>query len=168
MLLQLEIPMPTVRYAAQLATEAGVTVILNPAPAQELDEPLLGNVSVLTPNETETEVLTGILPDGEESAARAAARLLDKGVSAVVITLGEKGAFFAERSNCGLVPGMAVEAVDTTAAGDAFNGALAVALASGRALPDAVWFANRAAALSVTRRGAQPSLPRLEELESCE
>jgi ribokinase len=164
LLLQLEIPMPVVRYSAEIAREAGLTVILNPAPAQDLDVDLLKTISVLTPNATETKILTGILPTEEESAARAANRLFEQGVAMVVITLGEKGAFFAGKNEAGLVPSHSVKAIDTTAAGDAFNGALAVALASERSLEQAVEFANQSAAISVTRVGAQPSLPRLEEL----
>lgn len=166
LLLQLEIPMPTVRYSAEAARKAGLTVILNPAPARDLDEDLLKKVSVLTPNSTETKILTGILPTDQESAARAAECLFEQGVATVVITLGEKGAFYAGKNGAGLVPSRSVKAIDTTAAGDAFNGALAVALASGRELEQAVEFANQAAAISVTRVGAQPSLPRLEELRS--
>ncbi|HUV13453.1 MAG TPA: ribokinase [Acidobacteriota bacterium] len=164
MLLQLEIPMPAVLYAVEAASEAGLTVILNPAPARVLDEHLLERITVLTPNATETEILTGILPADEEGASRAADRLLEKGVTTVVITLGKQGAFYAGEKGAGLVPGRSVEAIDTTAAGDAFNGALAVALASGRDLEESVDFANSAAAISVTRVGAQPSLPQLEEL----
>ncbi len=164
MLLQLEIPIPAVRYAAEAASEAGLTVILNPAPAQDLDKDLLEKISVLTPNANETEILTGILPTDEKSASRAADRLFEKGVATVVITLGHKGAFYAGENGAGLVPGRSVEAIDTAAAGDAFDGALAVALASGRDLEESVDFANSAAAISVTRMGAQPSLPRLEEL----
>jgi ribokinase len=164
-LLQLETPLSTVAAAAQLAAHHQVPVILNPAPAQPLPDVLLKRVSILTPNESEIELLTGIRLTGERAFARAADKLRSRGVQTVVITLGHRGAFVAGDSGCKLVPGFKVKAVDTTAAGDIFNGALAVALAEGRALFDAVRFANAAAAISVTRLGAQPSVPRRAEIE---
>ncbi len=163
--LQLETPLPTFEAAAQLAARAGVRVILNPAPAQKLPERLLKLVSILTPNETEAELLTGVSVRDASSAQRAADELLQRGVGAVVITLGARGAFAATREFRRLVPGFRVKAVDTTAAGDVFNGALAVALGEGRGLIEAVQFANAAAAVSVTRLGAQPSAPRRQEIE---
>ncbi len=159
LVVQLETPMATVRAAADIAARAGVRVILNPAPAQPLPDALLRKVSIITPNETEAEVLTGIAVIDDAAAARAAAALRARGVDTVIITLGARGAFVAGEGSTGLVPGFKVRAVDTTAAGDMFNGALAVALAEGRGLTDAVRFANAAAALSVTRWGAQPSAP---------
>jgi ribokinase len=116
-------------------------------------------VSIITPNETEAELLTGINVADEAGAAKAAAQLRARGVGTVVITLGERGAYVAGAEVRRLVPGFKVKAVDTTAAGDVFNGALAVALAEGRAILEAVRLANAAAALSVMRRGAQPSAP---------
>jgi ribokinase len=162
--LQVETPLPTIEAAAQLAARAGVRVILNPAPAQKLPERLLKLVSILTPNETEAELLTGVSVRDASSAQRAADELLKRGVGAVVITLGARGAFAATREFRRLVPGFRVKAVDTTAAGDVFNGALAVALGEGRGLIEAVQFANAAAAVSVTRLGAQPSAPRRREI----
>ena len=162
--LQLETPLETVEAAAQIAADAGVRVILNPAPACALPDRLLALVSILTPNETEAERLTGIAVKDDPSAARAAANLLAKGVQTVILTLGARGAFVATTDHQRLVPGFTVKAVDTTAAGDVFNGALAVALAEGRPLPEAVGFAHAAAALSVTRLGAQPSAPRRGEI----
>ena len=140
--------------------------ILNPAPARPLPDALLKRVSILTPNETEAELLTGIKVTNEATAAKAAAKLRSRGVQTVILTLGSRGAFIADDKGNQLVPGFKVKAVDTTAAGDIFNGALAVALAEGKALPDAVRFANAAAAISVTCLGAQPSAPSRTEIES--
>lgn len=165
LVMQLETPLATVQAAADLAAQAGVPVILNPAPAQPLPASLLQRVSILTPNETEAELLTGIKVDDAASAAKAAAKLRKLGVQTVIITLGARGAFIADAGGSQLVPGFKVKAVDTTAAGDIFNGALAVALAEGRPLVDAVRFANAAAALSVTKLGAQPSAPLRREIE---
>ena len=158
-LLQLEIPLASVIAAARSAREAGARVILNPAPAMPLPLGLLRNVSVLTPNESEAESLTGVRVTGDASAARAARRLHEQGVETVIITLGSKGAYVSSGSINERVAGYRVKAVDTTAAGDVFNGALAVALAEGLTLREAVRFANAAAARSVTRRGAQVSAP---------
>ncbi len=165
MLVQLETPLPTVTRAVARASAAGVRVILNPAPARSLPDSLLRRVSILTPNEHEAELLTGISAGTEAGAARAAEALLRRGVGTVILTLGPKGAYVADAASRALVPGFRVRAIDTTAAGDIFNGALAVALAEGRVLPDAVRFAQAAAALSVTRLGAQPSAPSRPEID---
>jgi ribokinase len=165
LLMQLETPLETVFAAAECAARAKVPVILNPAPARKLPLELLKLISILTPNETETELLTGIVVADEESAARAAESLLAQGVETVIITLGPRGAFVAGPSTRQLVPGFQVTPVDTTAAGDVFNGALAVALGEGQPLLEAVRFANGAAAISVTRFGAQPSAPTRQEIE---
>ena len=163
--MQLETPLETVQAAAELAAAAKVPVILNPAPARVLPNKLLKLVSILTPNETEAELLTGIKVTDEGTAARAAEKLRARGVQIVILTLGARGAFVATASTKQLVPGFRVKAVDTTAAGDVFNGALAVALGEGRPLLEAVRFANAAAAISVTRLGAQPSAPERKEIE---
>lgn len=163
--MQLETPMPTVQAAAEIAARTGVPVILNPAPAQPLSDELLRLVSIITPNETEAELLTGIKVDDEASAQRAADRLLARGLQTVIITLGPRGALVATEGLRKLVGGFPVQAVDTTAAGDVFNGALAVALAEGQALEQAVRFANAAAAISVTRMGAQPSAPKRGKID---
>ena len=163
---QLETPLATVQAAADISAKAGVRFILNPAPARPLPDALLKRVSILTPNETEAELLTGIKVTNEATAAKAAAKLRSRGVQTVILTLGSRGAFIADDKGNQLVPGFKVKAVDTTAAGDIFNGALAVALAEGKALPDAVRFANAAAAISVTCLGAQPSAPSRTEIES--
>jgi ribokinase len=160
----LEVPIAVVRLVAQLGARSGSTVILNPAPAQTLDEEMLRNISILTPNEKETTALTGIEPRDAETAQAAAQKLRQAGVDSVVITLGEKGAFLLSEGYSGLIPAPEVNARDTTAAGDAFNGALAYAISKDQDLSDAVKFANQVAALSVTRLGAQPSLPTREEV----
>ena len=165
LVMQLETPLATVQAAAEIAVEAGVPVILNPAPACPLPDELLRLVTILTPNETEAELLTGIPVTDETSAERAADNLLARGVGIVIITLGPRGAFVASGEYRGLAPGFEVEAVDTTAAGDVFNGALAVALAKQQPLVEAVCFANAAAAISVTRLGAQPSAPKRKEIK---
>lgn len=164
-LMQLETPLETVQAAAELAARAKVPVILNPAPARALPAELLKLVSILTPNETETELLTGIAVTDERSAARAAEQFRAMGVETVILTLGARGVFVATASSSELVPGFQVKALDTTGAGDVFNGALAVALGEGRPLLEAALFANAAAAISVTRLGAQPSAPCRNEIE---
>ena len=163
--MQLETPLETVQAAAELAAKAGVRVVLNPAPARVLPDKLLKLVSILTPNETEAELLTGTKVSDTRAAARAADKLLAKGVGTVILTLGAAGAFVAGAEVHQLVPGFKVKPLDTTAAGDIFNGALVVALGEGRPLSDAVRFANAAAAISVTRMGAQPSAPTRAEID---
>ena len=163
--MQLETPINAIEHAAGIAKRKGKIVILNPAPAQRLSDKLLASLDVITPNETETEFLTGIKVDSLDDAAKAASVLREKGVDVVVITLGSRGAFVLSESFSGIIPVREVAVVDTTAAGDTFNGALAVALANGKAIEDAIKFATKAATLSVTRMGAQSSIPFLEELE---
>jgi ribokinase len=165
MVVQLEIPLETVQTAALLAAKSGARVILNPAPARALPDDLLRHVSILTPNETEAELLTGIKVDSDSAAAKAASVLRARGVQTVILTLGARGALVATSDSAQIVPGFKVTAVDTTGAGDVFNGALAVALAEGQPLIDAVRFANAAAAISVTRLGAQPSCPSRREVQ---
>jgi ribokinase len=166
MIAQLETPIETIQAAAELAVEAGVRVILNPAPARQLPDALLRRVSILTPNETEAEMLTGIKITGIESASKAAKALLERGPNTVILTMGSQGAWVATPNMERFSPAFKVNAVDTTAAGDIFNGALAVALVEGISLLDAVRFANAAAALSVTKQGAQPSAPTRREIEA--
>jgi ribokinase len=165
LLMQLETPLRTVAEAARLARSQGLAVILNPAPAQDLPGELLRRVSILTPNESEASALSGITVRDEASAAKAAAKLRQRGAGAVIVTLGARGAYVADAQTQQLVGGFKVKPVDTTAAGDVFNGALAVALGEGRSLLEATRFANAAAAISVTRRGAQPSAPTRREIE---
>lgn len=164
LLAQLETPIETIEAAVKLVRAHGKLVILNPAPAQELDDELLSNLSVITPNETEAELLTGISVVDENSAVEACNVLREKGVESVIITMGGKGAFVDHEGEQYLVPGFKVEPVDTTAAGDTFNGALTVALSQKNAMREAVRFANAAAALSVTKLGAQPSVPLIDEI----
>jgi len=164
LLLQLEIPVATVEYSAVRASENGIKVILNPAPAQKLSENLLLHTWLITPNETESEILTGIKINDISSMEKAAISLQRKGVKNVIITLGAEGAYVKSENYSGLVPGIKVKPVDTTAAGDVFNGALAVALSDGKNIKDAVVFANKAAAISVTRMGAQASAPFLNNI----
>ena len=162
---QLETPLATVTAAAEAAAKAGVPVILNPAPARPLPNSLLELISILTPNESEAELLTGIKITDAAAAATACEKLRTRGVRTVILTLGERGVFVADVDGQRLVPGFKVKTVDSTAAGDIFNGALSVALAEDKAVLDAVRFANAAAALSVTRLGAQPSAPTRAEIE---
>jgi ribokinase len=165
LVLQLETPLDTVQAAAELAVKAGVKVLLNPAPARTLPGELLKHVSILTPNEGEAEILTGIKVRDANAAARAAETLLARGVGNVIITLGSRGAFVAGPDVRQMIPAHKVKAIDTTAAGDVFNGALAVALAEGRSLLEAARFATAAAAISVTRLGAQTSAPTRREID---
>ena len=165
LLMQLETPLETSMAAARLADSKGALVILNPAPAQSLPDELLRSVSILTANESEAQILTGTRINGSHAAEEAAKQLLRRGARTVILTLGAKGALIATREGTQLVPGFLVKAVDATAAGDVFNGALAVALTEGEELEQAVRFANAAAALSVTRMGAQPSAPMRGEIE---
>ncbi|RNC84678.1 MAG: ribokinase [Balneola sp.] len=164
MLIQLEIPLPIVSYCLEIAEQENCKVILNPAPAQALDDKDLQRISIITPNETEAEILTGITVTDLESARKAATALRDKGIEYVIITLGSQGAYVLTSTMDQIIPTQKVTAVDTTAAGDTFNGALAVALSENMELKEAVAFANRAAAISVTRKGAQASVPFRKEL----
>jgi ribokinase len=165
LLLQLEVPVSTVEYSAITAAENGIKVILNPAPAQKLSDNLLNHTWLITPDETEVEILTGIKVHNTTSAENAASSLQKKGVKNVIITMGAAGAYVKSKSFTGMVPGVKVKAVDTTAAGDVFNGALAVALAERNDLKEAVSFANKAASISVTRLGAQASAPYRNEVD---
>ncbi|CAK7083427.1 MAG: Ribokinase [Parabacteroides sp.] len=164
-LMQLEIPMETVEYVAEQGHRLGKKVILNPAPAHPLSPSLLKHLYMITPNETEAEMISGIKITDEASAIEAAKVLVHMGVQNVIITLGSKGALAYCDKNVEMVPALKVEAVDTTAAGDVFNGALTVALSEGRSLPEAVRFACKASAISVTRVGAQSSVPYRNEVD---
>ncbi len=165
-LLQLEIPVRTVARAAVLGRAAGAAVILNPAPARKLPASLLRSVDILTPNETEAEFLSGVRVRDGRSAAAAAKRLLSLGVGAVIVTLGSRGCLLVTGETVSHFPARKVRPVDTTAAGDAFNGALAAGLAEGKHLAEAIGFAGAVAAFSVTRMGAQTSMPSRRELRA--
>lgn len=163
-LMQLETPLETIEYTAALAVERGAKVILNPAPARELPASLLKNIYMLIPNETEAELLSGVKVSDVEGAKKAAEVISGKGVDIVLITLGSQGALVKNGDNYEIVPTYKTTAVDTTAAGDTFCGSLCVALSEGKNLIEAVKFANRTASVSVTRMGAQSSVPYRNEI----
>jgi ribokinase len=166
LIMQLEMDMAMTETAVRLACKHNVPVILNPAPARELSDDLLKCVTFLTPNETEAEILTGIPVKSVADAEKAALRLLDRGVRHVIITLAEKGALIVDSSGVTHVPGYPVKPIDTVAAGDSFNGALAVQIVQGASLSEAVQFANAVGALTVLSEGAIPSLPRLDNVHA--
>lgn len=159
LLLQLEVPIETIEKAAKIANKSGTTVVLNPAPAQPLSDALLALVDIITPNETEAEILTGIKVFDDQSAQLAADVLHKKGIKTVLITLGSKGVWLSKDGEGLQIKGYKVDAVDTTAAGDTFNGALLTALLEDQPLYDAIQFAHAAAALTVISEGAQSSIP---------
>jgi ribokinase len=165
-LVQLEIPLETVRHTVELAAKHGVAVLLDPAPAPAVppDRDLLQHIAYIKPNETEAEQLTGVPVRDEASARQAAERLLQAGARHAIITLGAKGAYWLGPGQEGFVSAVPVQAVDSTAAGDAFSAGLACALARGLSLEESVGYAGLVGALSVTRFGAQPSLPSADEV----
>ena len=165
LLAQLETPIPTIAAVAAYAQKNGIPFILNPAPAAKLPAAVYKGVTLITPNETEAELLTGVTVTDEASAEKAAKALRRKGVKQVIITMGSAGSYVFDGKAGVIVPAKKVKAVDTTAAGDVYNGALAVALSEGAALADAVVFATNAAAISVTRMGAQASAPYRKEVK---
>ncbi len=164
LLLQLESPIPSVLKAARMAHEAGATVVLNPAPACPLPEELFRYLSLITPNQTETALMTGIETD-EASLDKAVAALRAKGVQDVIITLGSRGSLVCTGGKQEFVPACKVKAVDTTAAGDTFCGALCVALSEGKSLTEAAAFATKASALAVQKMGAQDSIPYRKDIQ---
>ncbi|CAM4356748.1 MULTISPECIES: ribokinase [Lelliottia] len=165
LLMQLESPVESVLAAAKIAHENHTTVVLNPAPARLLSDELLALVDIITPNETEAEKLTGIRVENDDDAARAAQALHNKGIGTVIITLGSRGVWASVNGEGRRVPGFKVKAIDTIAAGDTFNGALVTALLEGSTLDNAIRFAHAAAAIAVTRKGAQPSVPWRKEID---
>lgn len=165
LLMQLESPLDSVLAAATLARQHQTRVILNPAPATKLSDDLLALIDIITPNETEAEILTGIAVNNDDDAERAAAALHEKGIATVLITLGRRGVWLSENGKGQRIAGFEVNAVDTIAAGDTFNGAFITARLEGKAMHDAVRFAHAAAAIAVTRSGAQPSVPWRAEID---
>jgi ribokinase len=165
LVLQCEVPMEANQRAAEIANKNDTLVILNPAPACEIPDALLSLVDIITPNESETEILTGMPTDTDNQAIEAAHLLLSKGIETVILTLGSRGSFLLTKKMEKLIPAFSVEVVDTTAAGDAFCGALAASLAHGINIEKSVKIANAAGALAVTKLGAEPSLPSREEIQ---
>jgi len=164
-LMQLEIPIETVEYVSQKAVILGNKVVLNPAPAMQLSDDLLRCLYLITPNETESELLTGIKVVDFVSAEKAATILQKKGVKNVIITMGATGAYLLSETISKMIPVVPVSAVDSTAAGDVFNGALVVAISEGKEIEEVILFANKAAGISVTRMGAQASAPYRSEVK---
>jgi len=164
LLAQLEIPIGAVKEALRLARAHGLVTILNPAPAQSLPQEILSLVDIITPNEMEAGSLTGIGIDTVDDAARAARKLIEYGLKEVIVTLGEQGCCWVREDRAQTFPSFPVMAVDSTAAGDAFNGALACALAEGKSVEEAIRFGSAAGAIAVTRKGAQHSLPMRREI----
>ncbi len=165
-LFQLEVPMATVDAAVDIAAAKGARVVLNPAPAAMVSEQTLSKLYLITPNQTEAQTLTGIEVKDEATASLAAQVLCSRGVGRVVITMGNLGAYLYEEGRGEIIEARKVAAVDTTAAGDVYNGALCAALAEGKSLREALTFATKASAISVTRVGAQPSVPTREEVDN--
>lgn len=166
-IMQLETPIESVSYAAQLAKKNNVTVILNPAPAPatQLPDELLENVDIIIPNVTEAEIISGIHITDDETTKEAIRRISAKSIKTVIITMGSKGALAFENNEFIHIPAFKVNAIDTTAAGDTFCGGLCVALSEGKSLKEAILFASKASSISVTRMGAQVSIPLRKEIE---
>jgi ribokinase len=163
-LMQLEIPMETVEYVIRRIDPGKTRIILNPAPASNIDEELFSRLYCLTPNESEAELLTGLPVTDKDSCIKAARELISRGLEHVILTRGAKGALWIYNNEVQEIDAFSVTPIDTTAAGDVFNGALCVALGEGRPMKGAIRFANAAAAISVTRDGAQPSAPSRQEI----
>lgn len=164
--LQLETPINTIKYALQKSKELGKYTILNPAPAVKLEDSIIENVDLLTPNETELEILSGVKIENEDDIKKAANVLIEKGVKQLIVTLGSKGSLYIDKDNIKLKKSYKVEAIDTTAAGDSYTGALAVAFAQDKDIDEAMDFASKVGALAVTKEGAQSSLPTMEDVNN--
>ena len=164
--LQLETPLNTIKYALNKAKELNKYTILNPAPAVKLDDEIIKNVDLLTPNETELEIISGVSIETEEDIQKAAQIMIEKGVKELIVTLGSKGSLYINKEKSMFKKAYKVEAVDTTAAGDSYTGALAVALSNDKTIEEAMDFASKVGALSVLKEGAQSSLPTLDDVES--
>lgn len=162
---QLEVPLETVIKVSEISHKKDIIFILNPAPAKELPEKLISVVDYLTPNETELEILSGIEVNDENSIEKAGEKLLEKGVKNIIVTMGERGAYLINNKEKKIFPATKVEVVDSTGAGDAFNGALACALSRGKEIGKAIEFAISVASYSVTKMGAQSSMPSIDDLK---
>lgn len=165
-LLQLEIPIDTVEYIVEYASKKGKKIILNPAPAAKVSDELLNKLYLITPNETESGIIAGMQVENPEEILKAAEVLMKKGVENVIITLGSKGSLLVNSTGKKMFEARKVQAIDTTAAGDVYNGALVAALAEGKTLEDAIRFATISSSISVTRMGAQTSVPYRQEVDS--
>lgn len=164
-LMQLEIPIETVFHVARMAHAANIPVVLNPAPAREIDKEIMKLLTLVTPNEHEASLLSGVWPEARDEK-ESASEIQKQGVKSLIVTTGSKGAYYLDGNNKGIVEGIKVTAIDTTAAGDTFNGYLVVEMAKGKSLAEAIWVANKAAAISVTKMGAQPSIPFIQEIKN--
>lgn len=164
--LQLETPLNTIKYALKKSKELNKYTILNPAPALKLDDEIIKNVDLLTPNETELEIISGVSIETEEDIQKAAQIMIEKGVKELIVTLGSKGSLYINKEKSIFKKAYKVEAVDTTAAGDSYTAALAVALSKDQSIEEAMDFASKVGALSVLKEGAQSSLPTLEDVEN--
>lgn len=164
--LQLETPLNTIKYALKKSKELNKYTILNPAPAVKLDDEIIKNVDLLTPNETELEIISGVSIETEEDIQKAAQIMIEKGVKELIVTLGSKGSLYINKEKSIFKKAYKVEAVDTTAAGDSYTAALAVALSKDKNIEEAMDFASKVGALSVLKEGAQSSLPTLEDVEN--
>ena len=164
--LQLETPLNTIKYALKKSKELNKYTILNPAPALKLDDEIIKNVDLLTPNETELEIISGVSIETEEDIQKAAQIMIEKGVKELIVTLGSKGSLYINKEKSIFKKAYKVEAVDTTAAGDSYTAALAVALSKDKNIEEAMDFASKVGALSVLKEGAQSSLPTLEDVNN--
>lgn len=164
--LQLETPISTIKYALKKSKELGKYTILNPAPAVKLEDDIIKNVDLLTPNQTELEILSGVKIENEDDIKKAANIMIKKGIKKLIVTLGSKGSLYIDKNTTKLKKSYKVQAIDTTAAGDSYTGALAVAFAKDKKIDEAMNFASKVGALTVTREGAQSSLPTIEEVEN--
>ena len=162
--LQLETPLNTIKYALEKSKELGKYTILNPAPAVKLGDEIIRNVDLLTPNETELEILSGVKIETEDDIKKAAHVMIEKGVKELIVTLGSKGSLYINEETMNFKKSYKVEAIDTTAAGDSYTGALAVAFSKNESIEEAMDFASKVGALSVMKEGAQTSLPTLEDV----
>lgn len=161
---QLETPLDTIKYALQESKQLDKYTILNPAPAVKLDEDIIKNVDLLTPNETELEILSGVKIENEEDIIKAGQVMIQKGVKQLIVTLGSKGSLYIDKDNVKFKESYKVDAIDTTAAGDSYTGALSVALSQDKDMDEAMDFASKVGALCVMKEGAQTSLPTIQDV----